>query len=216
MQVGEKRAERVQPHAPLQAKGIERGNNQARLPPVALCSCPQPGLRMDVPMPHSLLETMCPALGHSRVLSTVAHTLRACLTKRVENPNTFLPKSHVGPVLQRGAELSPACSSSKYMTDTQLSRLRPLPVRCILRLTVLLRLFCPLWRSQAWTDAHAHSATSRGRSGAHVHEAQSQSHAARDKHPGPLGGGHRVRAQGNRDTLLPHAAEVGRSATCHH
>src|SRR5262245_61036854 len=127
MQVGEKRAERVQPHAPLQAKGIERGNNQARLPPVALCSCPQPGLRMDVPMPHSLLETMCPALGHSRVLSTVAHTLRACLTKRVENPNTFLPKSHVGPVLQRGTELSPAFSSSKYMTDTQLSRLRPLP-----------------------------------------------------------------------------------------
>ena len=78
-------------------------------------------------MPHSLLETMRTARGHSRVLGKVAHTLRACLTKRVENPNTLLPKSHVGPVLQRGVELSPEFSSSKYMTDTQLSRLRPLP-----------------------------------------------------------------------------------------
>ena len=82
---------------------------------------------MDVPMHHSLRETMRTALGHSRVLGKAAHTLRACLTKIVENPNTFLPKSHVGPVLQRGAELSPEFSSSKYMTDTQLSRLRPLP-----------------------------------------------------------------------------------------
>src|SRR4051812_15661108 len=127
MQVGDKLADRVQPHAPLQAKGIERGNNQARQPPTALCSFPQPGLRMDVPVHHSLLETMRTALGHARVLSNVAHTLRACLTKIVENPNTFLPKSHVGPVLQRGTELSPEFSSSQYMTDTQLSRLKPLP-----------------------------------------------------------------------------------------
>src|SRR5262245_45254287 len=127
MHVGEKLADRVQPHAPLQAKGIERGNHQARQPPAALCSFPQPGLRMDVPMHHSLLETMRTALGHSRVLSKVAHTLCACLTKIVENPNTFLPNSHVGPVLHRGTELSPEFSSSKYMTGTQLSRLRPLP-----------------------------------------------------------------------------------------
>src|SRR5262249_17891728 len=105
----------------------KRGNHQARQPPAALRSFPQPGLRMDVPMHHSLLETMHTALGHARVLSNVAHTLRASLTKIVENPNTFLPKSHVGPVLQRGPELSPEFSSSKYMTDTQLSRLRPLP-----------------------------------------------------------------------------------------
>ena len=82
---------------------------------------------MDGPMHHGLRETMRTALGHSRVLGKVAHTLRARLTKIVENPNTFLPKSHVGPVLQRVAELSPEFSSSKYMTDTQLSHLRLLP-----------------------------------------------------------------------------------------
>src|SRR2546423_10167549 len=137
MQVREKLAERVQPHAPLQAKGIERGNNQARQPPAALCSFPQPGLRMDVPMHHSLRETMRTALGHSRVPGNVAYTLRACLTKIVENPNTFLPKSHVGPVLQRGTELSPEFSSSKYMTDTHLFHLRPLPLCAYFMLTVV-------------------------------------------------------------------------------
>jgi hypothetical protein len=32
----------------------------------------------------------------------------------------------------------------------------------------------------------------------------------------PLGGGHRVRAQGDRDAFLPHAEEVGRPATGHY
>src|SRR5713101_1316463 len=38
------------------------------------------------------------------------------------------PKSHVGLVLQKVAELSPEFSSSAYMTDTQLSRLKRIPV----------------------------------------------------------------------------------------
>jgi hypothetical protein len=83
---------------------------------------------MDIPTHYGLRETMRTALGQSRVLGNVAHTLRARLTKIVENPNTLFPKSHVGPVLQRVAELSPEFSSSKYMTDTELSRLRPLPL----------------------------------------------------------------------------------------
>jgi hypothetical protein len=42
----------------------------------------------------------------------------------VENPTTFLPKSHGGLVLQRVTERSPEFSSSAYRTDTQLSRVK--------------------------------------------------------------------------------------------
>jgi hypothetical protein len=67
---------------------------------------------------QSLLETMCTTLGQSRLLSKMAHTRCARFAKRLENPPTFLPKSHVGLVRQRVAELSPAFSSSAYLTDT--------------------------------------------------------------------------------------------------
>jgi hypothetical protein len=82
---------------------------------------------MDSPTREGRRETMRTAFGPSRVLDHVAHTRRARLTKRGETPHTVLPKSPIGPVLQRVAELSPACSSSKDMTDTSLSRLRLLP-----------------------------------------------------------------------------------------
>jgi hypothetical protein len=72
------------------------------------------------------------ALGKPRLLGKLAHTLRARLTKRVENPTTFLPKSPVGLVLQRVAELSPEFSSSAYRTDTQLSRVKPIPLFFVL------------------------------------------------------------------------------------
>jgi hypothetical protein len=124
---GATRAHGVQAHAPLQATGSARGNDQARQPPAALGGFPHPGLRRDIPTRAGRRATRRPALGHSRVLGPVAHPLRARLTTIVENPNTLLPNSQVGPVLQRVAELSPACSSSKDMTDTSLSRLRPLP-----------------------------------------------------------------------------------------
>jgi 3-methyladenine DNA glycosylase/8-oxoguanine DNA glycosylase len=70
---------------------------------------------------------MCTALGQPRLLGKMAHALCARVTKRLENPQTFLPKSHVGLVLQRVAELSPEFSSSAYLTDTQLSRLKRVP-----------------------------------------------------------------------------------------
>src|SRR4029434_2696056 len=81
---------------------------------------------------QGLLKTMCTALGQPRLLGKMAHALCARFTKRLENPQTFLPKSHVGLVLQRVAELSPEFSSSAYLTDTQLSRLKrvPAPMKC--------------------------------------------------------------------------------------
>jgi hypothetical protein len=45
---------------------------------------------MDISTRYGLRETMRTALGQSRVLGNVAHTLRARLTKIVENPNTLL------------------------------------------------------------------------------------------------------------------------------
>src|SRR4029434_6226403 len=76
---------------------------------------------------QGLLKTMCTALGQPRLLGKMAHALCARFTKRLENPQTFLPKSHVGLVLQRGAVLSPEFSSSAYLTDTKLSRLKRVP-----------------------------------------------------------------------------------------
>src|SRR4029453_13136847 len=78
---------------------------------------------------QGLLKTMCTALGQPRLLGRMAHALCTRFTKRLENPQTFLPKSHVGLVLQRVAELSPEFSSSAYLTDTQLSRLKRVPQR---------------------------------------------------------------------------------------
>src|SRR2546421_873958 len=59
-------------------------------------------------------------------------------------------------------------------------------------------------------------APKRSRSGVSVHHAESDSHAARDQYPGPLGAGYHIRAQGDRDALLSHAEKVGQSATRHH
>src|SRR4030095_3159979 len=76
---------------------------------------------------QGLLKTMCTALGQPRLLGKMAHALCTRFTKSLENPQTFLPKSHVGLVLQRVAELSPAFSASAYLTDTQWSRLKRVP-----------------------------------------------------------------------------------------
>src|SRR4030095_9580507 len=81
---------------------------------------------------QGLLKTMCTALGQPRLLGKMAHALCTRFTKRLENPQTFLPNSHVGLVLERVAELSPEFSSSAYLTDTQLSRLKRVP-QCIKR-----------------------------------------------------------------------------------
>jgi len=76
---------------------------------------------------HGLLETMHTAFGKSCLVGKASHTLRAVVTKTLENAQTSVPKSHVGLVLQRVAELSPEFSSSEYLTDTQLSRLKRIP-----------------------------------------------------------------------------------------
>jgi hypothetical protein len=80
-----------------------------------------------MPALHGLRETRRPALGQPRLLGKMAHALCARFTKRLENPQTFLPKFPVGLVLQRVAELSPAFSASASLTDTQLSRLKWIP-----------------------------------------------------------------------------------------
>jgi len=82
---------------------------------------------MAMTAPHGLLETMRTALGQPRLRGKMAHALCARFTKRLENPQTFLPKFHVGLVLQRVAELAPEFSSSAYLTDTPLSRLKQIP-----------------------------------------------------------------------------------------
>jgi hypothetical protein len=127
METSEKRAHRVHPHAALEAEGLERGDHEARQPTAALCGFPQPGLWMNVPPLHGLRKTMHTALGQPSLLGNASHALCPVVTKTLENPQAFVPKSHVGLVLQKVAELSPEFSSSAYMTDTQLSRLKRIP-----------------------------------------------------------------------------------------
>src|SRR5205814_1347950 len=127
-QMREKLVHRLHPHAALQAKGIERGDDQARQPLPVVCGFPEPGFRVVVTALHGLLEAMHATLGQASLLGNASHALGPVVTKTLENPQAFVPKSHVGLVLQRVAELSPEFSSSAYMTDTSLSRLKPLPV----------------------------------------------------------------------------------------
>src|SRR5437763_6919475 len=51
---------------------------------------------MDVPVLHGLLETMHAALGQSRLLGDASHALSPIVTEALENPQAFVPKSHVG------------------------------------------------------------------------------------------------------------------------
>ena len=125
--MGEKLTHRIHPHAALEAKGIERGDDQARQPLPAVFGFPEPGFRVAVATLHGLRETMHAAFGKAGLLGKASHTLCPVVTKTLENPQAFVPKSHVGLVLQRVAELSPEFSSSAYMTDTQLSRLKRIP-----------------------------------------------------------------------------------------
>src|SRR5262249_29416935 len=51
---------------------------------------------MGVPVLHGLLETVHAALGQSRLLCDVSHALSTVVTEALENPQAFVPKSHVG------------------------------------------------------------------------------------------------------------------------
>src|SRR3989442_15377746 len=96
MQTSKELAHRFYPYAALETERIERGHDQTRYPMTADLGFPQPRFGMAVPAYHGLLKTMHTALGKPRLLGNVAHALRARFTKKVENPKTFLPKSHVG------------------------------------------------------------------------------------------------------------------------
>jgi hypothetical protein len=51
---------------------------------------------MDALALHGLLETMHTALGKAGLLGNASHALPAVVTKTLENPQAFGPKSHVG------------------------------------------------------------------------------------------------------------------------
>src|SRR5262245_8061899 len=92
----EKLAHRVHAHPALEPKSIQRGDQQARQPLPALGGFPQPRLRIEVSALPSLCKTMHATLGQTRLLGHAAHALPAVVTKTLENPDAFLPKSHVG------------------------------------------------------------------------------------------------------------------------
>jgi hypothetical protein len=101
MQTSKKLASRVETHPALQPKGIERGNHQARQPLPAVCSFPEPGFRVAVAVLHGLRETMHAAFGQARLLGNATHALGGMVTKTVENPEAFVPKSPVGRFSER-------------------------------------------------------------------------------------------------------------------
>jgi hypothetical protein len=113
-----KLAHRVQPHAALEAKGRECGDDEARQPRAAVCGCPAPGVRVAVTALHGLLKPMPAALGTPRLRGTVSHALGGIVTQTLENPQAFVPKSHVSPVLRRVTALVAEFSPSAYTTDT--------------------------------------------------------------------------------------------------
>src|SRR5512145_133543 len=129
MQTREKLAHRVQSHAALEAKGIEGGDDQARQPSAAGFSFPEPGFWVAVTALHGLLQPMHAALGTPRLMGQVSDALGGIVTQTLENPQTFIPKCHVGPVLRRVTELVAEFSPSAYTTDTRLSRVKRIPVR---------------------------------------------------------------------------------------
>src|SRR5215510_9459381 len=102
METSKKLTYGVQPDTPLEAERIKRGNDQAGQPLPAVCSFPQPRLRMDTPARDGLRQTMHTTLRQARLLSNTAHTLLAMLTQTLENLKTFLPKSHVGRLSEGG------------------------------------------------------------------------------------------------------------------
>src|SRR5436190_22896455 len=96
MQMSEKLAHCVNPHAAFEAEGIERRDHQAGQPTAALFCCPQPGLRMDIPVLQSLPQTMHAALGESGFNCALSNACPGVVAKKVENQTAFRPKSHVG------------------------------------------------------------------------------------------------------------------------
>src|SRR5512145_14799 len=102
MQTREKRAHRVQPYTALEPEDVECGDHQPPQPLPALFGFPSPGLRVVVPALQRLLQTMHTAFGPPRLLGHLAHALGGVVTKTLENPEAFLPQSHVGLCSEEG------------------------------------------------------------------------------------------------------------------
>jgi tetratricopeptide (TPR) repeat protein len=96
VQTRKKLARRVHPHAALEPKDIECGDHKPSQPLPALLGFPSPGLRMAVAALHRLSQTMHTAFGQPSLLSQLAHAWGGIITKALENPQAFVPKSHVG------------------------------------------------------------------------------------------------------------------------
>src|SRR5262249_2626442 len=96
MQMREKRAQRLEADATLETEGIEGRSYQPREPTSTLLGFPQPRLRVAVAALHRLLKTMHTAFGKPCLLGQLSHALGGVLTKTLENPQAFVPKSHVG------------------------------------------------------------------------------------------------------------------------
>src|SRR5712692_4914318 len=74
----------------------ERRHHQADEPTAACFRFPPPGLRVGISVFHRLFETMHTALGEPSLLGHLTDALLGVVTKSVENPKTFGPKSHGG------------------------------------------------------------------------------------------------------------------------
>src|SRR5262249_48017590 len=96
MQMREKLAQRLEADATLETKGIEGRHHQPREPTSSILGFPQPRLRVAVAALHRLLKTMHTAFGKPCLLGKLSHALCGVLTKTIENPKAFVPKSHVG------------------------------------------------------------------------------------------------------------------------
>ena len=91
-----KRADTVGTHTSREAKNIEGRHHQAQKPPMPFFGVPQPRLWVAVSAFHGLFETMHAALGKPGALGNLTNALRRVVTKSVENPKAFGPKSPVG------------------------------------------------------------------------------------------------------------------------
>jgi hypothetical protein len=92
----EELTDRFGPNTSREPEGIARGHHQAREPTAPCLGFPKPRLRMAISPLHGLLETRPTAFGKPRLLGKTSNTLRAVVTKTVDDPQAFVPKSHVG------------------------------------------------------------------------------------------------------------------------
>jgi hypothetical protein len=102
MQPRKKLTQRVQTHSALEAERIKGGYDEARQPLPAVCRFPQSRFRMAIAALQRVLKAMHTALRQSGLLRHTADALPTMITKALENPQTFRPKSHGGRASEEG------------------------------------------------------------------------------------------------------------------